>query len=58
MATFWEKATHSVGHVFSLYLVYLFIFLFPVLALGQGLVLIAPVPVHCIVVTFMTGSGD
>ena len=34
MATFWERAAHSVGHMFSLYFDFLEFQLFPILVLG------------------------
>ena len=36
MTTFWEKAVHSVGHLFSLYFVYLWFWLFLILVLRAG----------------------
>ena len=54
MANFWERAAHSVDHMFSLYfdnflvLVLFFRFGFE----GRIWVLIAPVPSRCILVTF------
>ena len=48
MATFWERAAHSVAHMFFLYFDYLLFELFPVLAL------IVPVPGHCLLVTLLT----
>ena len=42
VATFWERAAHSVDHMFSLYFDYLRV----------GFWLISPVPSHCIFVTF------
>ena len=57
MATFWERAAHSVGRVFSLYFFYFFFFFFFVISrfgFESGvLFLIAPVPVHCLRVTFI-----
>ena len=48
VATFWERAAHSVDHMFSLYFDYFSHFGFEV-----GIwVLIAPVPGLCILVTF------
>ena len=52
MATFWERAAHSVNHMFSL--------LCPFVALvvshsgfkGWNLILIVPVPGHCFPFTF------
>ena len=47
MATIWERASHSVNRMFSLYLV-IFYFGFK----GGTLVLIASVPDHCLSSTF------
>ena len=50
MATFWEIAPRSVGHLFSLYFVY-----FPFSLFGfknRIWFFIAPVPVHCFSITF------
>ena len=33
VGTFWEIAAHSVGHLYVLYFVYLFFYLFPILVL-------------------------
>ena len=54
MATVWERAAHSVDRIFSLYFDYLLFYLFSVLVLGRELVLLAPVPGYCILVTLIT----
>ena len=66
MATFWKRAAHSVYNMFSLYLFFFFFFFFFFVILvtshfcfeGGTLVLIAPVPGHCLPFTFcyLTGS--
>ena len=48
MATFWERAAHSVYHLFSLYFIVISHFGFE----GRTLVLIASVPGLCLSFTF------
>ena len=53
MATFWERAAHSVGHMFSLYFDYFLIVVIPRFGFeGWIWVLIASVPGLCILFTF------
>ena len=53
MATFWEIATRSVGHLFSLSLVHLYFLFISHFCFKSGIWLsIAPVPVHCFSITF------
>ena len=53
MATFWETAAHSVDHMFSLYIQYLYYQLFPLFGFeGWISVLIASVPELCMPFTF------
>ena len=48
MATFWEIAARSVGHMFSLSFVYLYFLFISHFDFKSGIwLLIAPVPVHC-----------
>ena len=53
MATFWELAARSIGHMFSLFFWYICNFyLFQILVLRAGFWLfITPVPVHCVSIT-------
>ena len=46
MAIFWERAAHSLNRLFSLYYIYVGYFLFSFE--DKTLVLIAPVPGHCV----------
>ena len=54
MATFWERAAHSVDHMFSLYSSWLIVMLVICHFGFEGgtLVLIASVPGHCLSFTF------
>ena len=53
MATFWEIAARSVGHMFSLSFVYLYFLFIPHFGFKSGIgPLIDPVPVHCFSITF------
>ena len=55
MATFWEIASRSVGHMFSLSLFFLYFLFIPHFGFKSGIwLLIAPVPVHCFSITFAT----
>ena len=48
MATFWEVAARSVGHIFLLSFVYLYSLFISHFGFKSGIwLLIAPVPVHC-----------
>ena len=38
VATFWEIAAHSVGHLYLLYFVYLCFYLFPILVLRASVI--------------------
>ena len=51
MVTFWERAAHSVKRTFSLSICYFGCFPFWLRA-GGTVVLIAPVPGHCLLFTF------
>ena len=52
MATFWERAAHSVEHMFSLNLT--IIFVISRIGIEGGIcVLIAPVPDHCLLVSYL-----
>ena len=54
MATFWEIAAHSVGHLYSFFCLYIF----PISVLRAGFwLLIAPVPVHCFAITLTKENG-
>ena len=50
MTTFWEIAAHSVGHLYSFYCVFLYIFFHFGFKSGIWL-FIAPVSVHCFSIT-------
>ena len=52
MANFWEIVARSVGHMFSLSFVLLYLFIFRFGFESGILLLIAPVPVHCFYITF------
>ena len=52
MATFWEKAARLVSNLFSLYFVYLYLFISRFGFKSGICLLIAPVPVHCFSITF------
>ena len=53
MTTFWEIATHSVGHLFSLYCCLFVILVISHLGFERGVFhLISPVSVHCFLITF------
>ena len=56
MATFWEIAARSVNNLFSLYFVYLlYLFISRFSGFKSGIcLLIAPVPVHCFSITYIT----
>ena len=55
MATFWERAAHSVNRVFSLYFAYCFCLVISHFGFEGGtLVLIASVPGHCLSFTLHT----
>ena len=55
VTTFREIAVPSVAHLFSLYFVYLWFWLFSLHGFESGICpLIAPVPVHCFLITFKT----
>ena len=57
MATFWEIAARSVGHMFSLSFVYLYFSFISNFGFKSGIwLLIAPVPVHCFFITFIQSS--
>ena len=52
MATFWEIAGRSVGHMFSLSFVYLYFLFISPFGFKSGIwLLIAPVPVNCFSIT-------
>ena len=54
MATFWEIAARSVGHMFSLSFAYLYFLFISHLGFTKGVwLLIAPVPVHCFSITII-----
>ena len=54
MVTFLERAAHSVDHMFSLYFDNFLVLVISRFGLECGIpVLIAPVPGHCILVSFM-----
>ena len=54
MATFWEIAARSVSNLFSLYFVYLSYLFISRFGFKSGIcLLIAPVPVHCVSITFL-----
>ena len=55
MATFWERAAHSVDHMFSLYFDFLNFVISRLGFEGGVWVLIAPVPVHCLLFTSING---
>ena len=52
MATFWERAAHSVTHTFSLLCPFLLLVVFHLDFKGENLVLIAPVSGNCFPFTF------
>ena len=53
LATFWERAAQSVDHMFSLYFDFFVILVISRFSFeGSIWVLIAPVPGHCLLVTF------
>ena len=53
MATFWEIAARSLGHMFLLSFVYLYVLFISHFGFKSGIwLLIAPVPVHCFSNTF------
>ena len=53
VATFWEMAARSVGHVFSLsFFLFVFLFIFHFGFKSEIWLLIAPVPVYCFSITF------
>ena len=52
MATFWERAVHSVNHLFSLISLFVALVASHVGFDGRTLVLIASVPGHCLPFTF------
>ena len=55
MATFWEIAARSVSNLFSLYFVYLKYLFISRFGFKSGIcLLIAPVPVHCFSITFLS----
>ena len=54
MATFWERATHSVNRVFSLYWLFVILVISHLSFDGKTLVLIATAPGHCSLLTFFT----
>ena len=55
MTTFWEIADHSVDTFFSLYFVYLYVLVISHFGFESGIcLLIAPVPVHCFLITFFS----
>ena len=51
MAIIWERAAHSVDHMFSLYFDFVILVISSFGFKGGIWVLIAPVPGHCILVT-------
>ena len=54
MATFWDIAARSVGHMFSLSFVYLYFLFISHSGFKSGIwLLIAAVPVHCFSITFL-----
>ena len=54
MAIFWERAAHSVDHMFSLYFDYLYFLGISRFGFEGGIwVLIAPVHGHCLPFTFI-----
>ena len=53
MATFWEKAAHSVNRMFSLLCLYVALVVFHFSFEGGTLVLIALVPGHCLLLIFL-----
>ena len=52
MATFWERAAHSVNRVFSLLCLFVALVVSPFCFQGRTLVLIASIPGHCLPFTF------
>ena len=59
MATFWEIAARSVGHIFPLSFVYLYFLFISHFGFKSGIwLLIAPVPVHCFSITFNHDMGS
>ena len=53
MATFLERATHSVNRVCSLYCLFVILVISHLSFDGKTLVLIAPAPGHCSLLTFL-----
>ena len=57
MASFWDRAAHSVGHNYYVLMVFCLFVILVISRLGFEnvvRVLIAPVPVHCLLATFCT----
>ena len=52
MATFWERAAHSVDCMFSLIFLFVFFSCFPFWFRGRKCGLIVPVSGHCLTFTF------
>ena len=52
MATFWERAAHSVNHMFSLLCLFVALVVSHFGFEGRNLVLIASVPGHCLTFTY------
>ena len=55
MATIWERAVHSVNHMFSLLCQFVILVASHLGLEAANLVLIAPVPGHCLPFTFEVG---
>ena len=53
MATFWETATHSINHMFSLLCRFVVLVVSRLGFKSRNLGLIAPVPGHCFPLTFL-----
>ena len=58
MVTIWERAPHSVNHVFSLCCLFVVLVVSHFSFEGRTLVLIASVPGHCLPFTFETFSKN
>ena len=57
MVTFWERAAHSVNRVSSLFCLFVAFVVSHFVFEGRSLVLIASVPCHCLLFTFLNGDG-
>ena len=55
---FGQKAAHSVGRVFSLFCQLVVLIISRFFCLEQGFVFVAPVPVHCFFVTFISTCSN